>query len=82
MCGMKNHSQYSTIDVVRRTTAILDVLDGGPELSEKWNGFTQCTVSNEKPPDGLEAAQREEDNARKGAFTSSIQIHGVQGHHE
>ena len=51
------------IDVVRRTNTGLDVLlecriddcwndDGGQELSEPWDGFTQFTILNEKPPDG------------------------------
>ena len=51
------------IDVVRRTNTALDVLlecriddcwnvDGGQELSEPWDGFTQFTILNEKPPDG------------------------------
>ena len=52
------------IDVVRRTNAAFDVLlgdridncwnvDCGKELSEPWNGFTQFTILNEKPTDGL-----------------------------
>ena len=51
------------IDVFRRTNTALDVLlesriddcwnvDGDQNLSERWTGFTQFTVLNEKPPDG------------------------------
>ena len=51
------------IDVVKRTNTTLDVLqesriddywniDGDRNISEPGIGFTQCTILNEKPPDG------------------------------
>ena len=51
------------IDVTRTTNTNLDVMresriddywniDGSRDLSESWTGFTQFTLSSEKPPDG------------------------------
>ena len=51
------------IDVSRTTRTNLDVkqerridddwnIDGSRDLSDSWTGFTQFTLSNEKPPDG------------------------------
>ena len=51
------------IDVSRTTHTNLDVvqesriddcwnIDGSRELSDSWTGFTQCTLLDEKPPDG------------------------------
>ena len=51
------------IDVSRSTRTNLDVMperriddywnvDGSRDLSDSWTGFTQCTLLEEKPPDG------------------------------
>ena len=51
------------IDVSRTTRTNLDVMqerhiddywniDGSRDLSDSWTGFTQFTISEEKPPDG------------------------------
>ena len=51
------------IDVSRTTHTNLDVkqeqriddywnIDGSRDLSDPWTGFTQCTLLDEKPPDG------------------------------
>ena len=51
------------IDVSRTTRTNLDVMlecgiddnwniDGARDLSDSWTGFTQCTLLEEKPPDG------------------------------
>ena len=51
------------IDVSRTTHTNLDVkqekriddywnIDGSRDLSDSWTGFTQCTLLEEKPPDG------------------------------
>ena len=52
------------IDVSRTTRTNLDVMlecgiddnwniDGSRDLSDSWTGFTQCTLLEEKPPDGF-----------------------------
>ena len=52
------------IDVSRTTYTNLDVkqerriddhwnIDGSRDLSDPWTGFTQFTLSSEKPPDGF-----------------------------
>ena len=51
------------IDVTRTTHTNLDVkqekriddywnIDGSRDLSDPWTGFTQCTLLEEKPPEG------------------------------
>ena len=63
----KNHSLFH--DVYRTTHTNLDVkqekriddywnIDGSRDLSDPWTGFTQCTLLEEKPPDGYMWSER------------------------